>query len=726
MKKISVNFEHCYGINKLKHDFDFEKKTFSIYAPNGAMKTSFAKAFRDISNGCSSKDLMFPERNTVRVIVDENGTPLEKDSVFVIDPIDAEFKSEKMSTLLVNKELREKFDNVHLKIDEKKELLMQELKKLSGLKNGIEDEISTLFTYTTGELFKSLERIEKEVLNKTEPEFSDISYKNIFNDKVIKFLDTKDFKVKITEYIKKYDELIDSSAYFKKGVFNHNNATTIAKNLADNGFFKAKHSVSLNTETTKKEITGQKELEEVIEKEKDSILNNPDLVKAFDEIDDKLKANKELRDFRDYLLENMKILPELGNTASFKQKLWISYLKSAQDAYKSFLEVYQTGKKELEKIIEQAEKEKTSWMKVLGIFKRRFSVPFHLEVENQNDVILKSEVPSIKFIFKDNQDQAVVEKTELLEALSSGEKRALYILNIIFEFEARKEVNQKTLFVIDDIADSFDYKNKYAIIEYLKEIADEDNFYQIILSHNFDFFRTLESRFVGRKQSCMIVKTDEKIELIDAEYLKPFSYFKSNLHCNDCILIASIPFVRNLVEYTKNSQDVDFVRLTSILHIKQDTNKITVGDLDTIFNNVINYQRPLNNPTKRVIDLIFELGENLSQNTDVQVSLENKIVLSIAIRLKAELFMISQITNQASVARIKEHQTFQLFELYRNEPNAEDEKIKLMEQVNLMTPENIHFNSFMYEPILDMSDEHLRQLYVQLDQMLSESQKTNT
>lgn len=28
-----------------------------------------------------------------------------------------------------------------------------------------------------------------------------------------------------------------------------------------------------------------------------------------------------------------------------------------------------------------------------------------------------------------------------------------------------------------------------------------------------------------------------------------------------------------------------------------------------------------------------------------------------------------------------------------------------------MTPENIHLNSFMYEPILDMSDGNLRKLY---------------
>ena len=40
--------------------------------------------------------------------------------------------------------------------------------------------------------------------------------------------------------------------------------------------------------------------------------------------------------------------------------------------------------------------------------------------------------------------------------------------------------------------------------------------------------------------------------------------------------------------------------------------------------------------------------------------------------------------------------------------------IKLLDQVNLMTPENIHLNSFMYEPILDMSNHHLKSLYTQI------------
>jgi len=46
-------------------------------------------------------------------------------------------------------------------------------------------------------------------------------------------------------------------------------------------------------------------------------------------------------------------------------------------------------------------------------------------------------------------------------------------------------------------------------------------------------------------------------------------------------------------------------------------------------------------------------------------------------------------------------------ELFINETDA----INTIQRVVLMTPENIHLNSFMYEPILDMSDEHLRKLY---------------
>ncbi|MBE7446673.1 MAG: hypothetical protein HS132_16165 [Planctomycetia bacterium] len=372
MNKLQINLENCYGIKKLKKEFNFSSsKTFAIYAPNGVMKTSFSKTFKDLSIGVNSKDLIFPNRETIREIKKEDGRDITKEQVFVIEPYNADFNSEKMSTLLVNKELKRRYDEIHLKIDKEKEKLLKELKTLSGLRDDIEKEISETFTSVDDKLFVSLERVEKEVVDGSKPEFSDISYKEIFNEKVLKFLEAKDVKEKITEYIKKYDKLIETSKYFKKGVFNHNNASVIAKSLMDNGFFEAKHSVFLNSKESKSEIHTKEELEKVIEEEKNAILNNPELVKAFEEIDKKLKANQELRNFRDYLLKNQKILTELKDLGSLKQKIWISYLKDNKELYANILIEYRKGKEELNKIIEQARTEETHWMSVIDIFRNR-------------------------------------------------------------------------------------------------------------------------------------------------------------------------------------------------------------------------------------------------------------------------------------------------------------------------------------------------------------------
>lgn len=75
MQTLNVKFENCYGIKKLETSFDFSnKKVFSIYAPNGSMKTCFAKTFKDFSNGKASKDQIFTNRISIREIKDETQT----------------------------------------------------------------------------------------------------------------------------------------------------------------------------------------------------------------------------------------------------------------------------------------------------------------------------------------------------------------------------------------------------------------------------------------------------------------------------------------------------------------------------------------------------------------------------------------------------------------------------------------------------------------------------
>ncbi|MDR1720885.1 MAG: hypothetical protein LBR09_00590 [Endomicrobium sp.] len=64
------------------------------------------------------------------------------------------------------------------------------------------------------------------------------------------------------------DKLISSSVFFKRGIFNHTNADILAKQLIDNGFFKANHKVTINTRTGDKIISEELELRKAIEEEK--------------------------------------------------------------------------------------------------------------------------------------------------------------------------------------------------------------------------------------------------------------------------------------------------------------------------------------------------------------------------------------------------------------------------------------------------------------------------
>ena len=98
-------------------------------------------------------------------------------------------------------------------------------------------------------------------------------------------------------------------------------------------------------------------------------------------------------------------------------------------------------------------------------------------------------------------------------------------------------------------------------------------------------------------------------------------------------------------------------------------------------------------------------------------ALEDKVVLSIAIRLKTEAIIIQKINDTTFWKGITGNQTFELIKRFKTdfkEDKAEKEAIHLFDQVNLMTPENIHLNSFMYEPILDLSAQHLKKLYTKL------------
>ncbi len=716
MNKLSVELENCYGIKKLQIQFDFsQERTYAIYAPNGSMKTSLAQTFQDIADGLLSKDRIFPARVSVRTITDENGVDLPNGCVYVVRPYEDDEIShtEKTSTLLVDSKLRKEYEDLLIETDKSKAIFLKALKEQSGSKKDLEKEISLTFAKSDDDFYVALIRLKDEMLDQNDAPFADVHYDMIFDDKVLSFLGTKDVKTAIEEYIRKYNELLATSTYFRKGIFNYYNAATIAKSLADNGFFDAKHTVNLNADE-KMEITSQKQLEEVIEKEKERILTNQDLRKKYVAFEKLIWKNINLRGFEAYLADHEDILSELANIEKFKEKIWKSYFKEKYELYKEVVDKYQANKKRKEQIEHEARNQETLWEEVIDVFNRRFFVPFKLSADNKVPVMLgHDKMLRLSFTFDDGSDTAPVERKALMETLSTGEKRAFYILNIIFEVAARMKANTETVFVIDDIADSFDYKNKYAIVQYLKDIAEEPYFKQIILTHNFDFFRTINSRALVSYPHClMALKSSDGVKLEQATGIRNIfaKDWKPNFFTDPKKKIASIPFIRNLIEFTKGEQDPDFKKLTSLLHWKIDSAGITQNDLDGIYTTVFCEPGTSGNGNKPVIDMILhEAGECLKNGGGI--NLENKVVLSIAIRIVAEKFMVKKINNDTFVSNIESNQTPMLLKKFKELFPGDVGNIKIIQRVVLMTPENIHLNSFMYEPIVDMSDEHLKQLY---------------
>ena len=711
--RLTLDLANCYGINNLQVEFDFTKSATnngvnSLYAPNGTLKTSLAKTFKDIEEGNDTKDQIFPHRVTKRDVKIDNVDVIAA-QVMVIDSYNESYSSRQVSNLLVNDALKQQYETALREVDDKRNALLKGLAKLSG-KREIVPLICEVFGIPEKALLETLAEYKQSQPDYTQ--FSEFKFGDLFNPKVTELLASEGFNQDLTEYVDTYDKLIQESAVLSKS-FNHQKAGAVSKSLNETGFFTASHSVNMSIRGVKQEVTTREQLNQLLQDEQDKVLKSPELREKFSRVDAKLNT-KDTQVFRDFIAEHQALLPEYQNLELFKKKVFIGYLQANQEFWDDLVATYTQNQELVANIIHQAQQQKTTWETVVNTFNKRFKVPFKLSIDNQDEVILNGAAPVIKFEFNDGRgDTQSVSKQNLLQALSQGEKRAFYILNLLFEIEVRQNVAQPVVIVIDDIADSFDYKNKYAIVEYLNDIAKTAHFSLLLLTHNFDFHRIVSSRLGAKRQNRhFALKSETDIKIKKEKYQKDvFNAWKQELATNEQYLLASIPFTRNIADYCGHEEYSR--KLTSLLHVKSDTRDIRISDIQALYRAVfidLN-QLALPNGEERVIDVLFRQSDTLVADNHESPDLESKVILAIAIRLKAEIYMIAKISNPQFVDQISSNQTRELFDKFK-ELNPEDlDTLNLLDQVNLMTPENIHLNSFMYEPILDMSAHSLYQLY---------------
>ena len=379
------------------------------------------------------------------------------------------YDSNNKSKLLASKKIKKEYDDIWNEISKNKELFLKEIKKISGINNinEIEKEIIDIFKENnTDDFCTVLEKIKQKYTIEELEILKNIKYKELVNDDIEKALSQEVVSNALSDYMKKYNEILEQSELYKPGIFDNTKAMISLKSLKDNSFFEANHKIVLENQT----VLNEKEFEYKMQEVEDKILTDEEIKKNFKIIEITLDKKVGLRKFKELLYKNQKLIPLLKDYSNFKKVIWLNYFANNIDIYNILVNLYMKNKERLREIIKEAKKEITIWEEVTNIFNERFSVPFRVEVANQEDVILKEETLILNFVYKTGTIEKEVEREKLENCLSNGEKKALYILNILYELKARELEGKEYLVILDDIADSFDYKNKYAIIEYLNDI----------------------------------------------------------------------------------------------------------------------------------------------------------------------------------------------------------------------------------------------------------------
>lgn len=733
----------CYGITELElKTIDFlECSRAVIYAPNGVMKTSFAKTLEALANGKPPEENMFvqPPDYHLRYHSQELSAGEENQSlnVHVVHSFEDHLEWDSVSTLLVNRHLKQEYDKIQRLIKEELDKFTESLRVMSGLsRNKLKDILFADFGLSSENDWVDLIRVIGKELetHRIVEELREIEYKDLINDKTMILLKNPDFQRNIGEYLQILNELISQSEVLSTA-FDDHNASELGKSFSKHNLFEANHRIVLRNGRAVENIKQWNlEVSAALEQVNDS----PELRNVYSRINGLINRNIECQTLKRLLNSNHGLIRHLGDVDRLKKTLWLNYIVTDYTVFQVLKEKVEEYRRRIDEIYEAACSESDLWTSMISNFHSRFSVPFRMVVGNQPNVILRDEPASIEFEYYGHDSQRKQTQEDLMAVLSAGERRALYLLNILFDLEIIKtkaeRSGSKFLIVFDDIADSFDYKNKYAIVEYLKEISEHPYIDVLILTHNFDFYRTVVHRLGIRRDNCFMVQKDNVGRLVMSKFGyrdDALSYGIQQIRDGDIDrnetrlkwLIACIPFFRNLAHY-KGDKDL-YSSFTSLLHLKDDTHSVTVKDLWDYYGQIFPVE-PLISSRERqlVIDLIRELALVILNEAVESIKLESKIVLAIAIRLEAEIFMENKYKEcNLELPICSKNQTRVWYESIKD--HLSNDERTLLERVNIMTPETIHLNAFMYEPIIDISDWHLKGVFSEL-KVLNEPQSSKT
>ena len=727
------HFENCYGLENfdlVPIPFTPTKNKAIIYAPNGVMKSSFAAVFDNISRKKKTEDRIFTDRTSTYSVeyYDDAYTERYRRAVptfYVINSFNATFESysDSVATIVADEELKRQYASVVNTFSERLLPLKAALQSHCAPNFPIEDALADSFGCTANDDWDTIIKAMALFLEFETPNamLACVHFDEIFNPQVIKVISRPDFLEKVNQYISVVDTLLQGSRLFSSH-FDDTSANEFGNTVAKTHLFDAHHSILLQDGTV---ISSMEEWQSLIDGEMDRIHQDETAQAIYTEIDKLLGGNAATRKLREIIKSNRLLLAHFDDLTLLKKRLWVSYAIESEIDIDGLIAAIQQKDEDLAVLNARAVEQLAHWQHVIEVFTTRFRAPFSVSIDNESKVVLKGEPARLVFTYNRNGESRVKSKEELMNCLSVGEKRALYLLQILFDLEKIKASTEATgkkhLVIADDIADSFDYTNKYAIIEYLDELATNMLIDVLVLTHNFDFYRTVSSRLGIGYDMCFVVQKDAAGNLAMEKFAYKNDYFTKGIldkirdgeigedFAKQKLVIASIPFCRNVVDYLGDS--ATYNALTSLLHIKPSTFTTT---LEMYWNTIKDVFRlsGLNCDIYKNVPLmtmIFALADRLVTENNNTVSLEDKLVMSIAIRLKSEIYLRQVLIDNDEELECTRNQMRTWMK--RAKPHISQEEYDVLNTVSLITPESIHVNAFMYEPLIDIPNWKLFDLY---------------
>lgn len=698
--------ENAFGIKSLHLNLENDKKMYQelIYSKNGSFKTSFSNTLYNLSNGTLENvfDRLTDEKAILDISILENGKEIKNfDNRFVVfsreiyeqhSKLLSDYSSE-LETLTIDKKNSEYIKE--LLTEETIEIKLQVDNYLKGTGLNFEILLNMFSNLEDGYLDRIIQLLNT-IINHDAQDISEINIKKIYQ-KAYDIVDQNEFQSKISNYIQVLENKINAQLFDKN--FNENNCLQFINNVDKAKYLSETKSRGLFLKD--KVYYGIDEVKKIFEEEIKKISKDPEIIEQSKEITKLMGTAKESELLKESIQKNPLLVKQLS---AGRKNILLSYLKSSSIDYNYWLEVVKKAKKELNNVLKIARDKQTNFERAIEIYKNRFHPIFDIKIVNKAESMLGIKTPTITF-YHNRYCEIPVSETKLSQILSSGEKTTLNILKFIVEYENCKKYHP--FIILDDIVETFDYSNRYAFMEYINDLVNLE-VPTIVMTHNFEFYRTVSKRIPKLRKSVASANSNGIVDIRTNNRIN--KNMENILKCSNVYdFFCAIPYLREIKTILLD----DTKTLDSCLHYKENTSKLQIKDI------LLHFPR---NAIKNLkidgsdiyIEKLFEISDNLSGFDDFDIV--KKTILSLSCRLLIERKIIANNFNLLS--DINTNQTAQLLDLY-GEKLLPDVK-KYLEAVQLSTPEFIHANAFMYEPLIDINGKYLLELYNEIKKIPDE------